>query len=138
MAIRLLGSATLAVAILNDVRNIATTPFSDASVYEAAVLGGSASFLPLIAAVCVGGMRVATPLVTNFMGHPHGWLRTLSLLVCISAALVTHDASNDDAGLVHTMWHFSTASVIASTVALIRDNGSGKGPDLVLGIDAIL
>lgn len=134
MAIRLLGSAALAVCVLNDARNVAVAPFSQASIYQAAALGGCASALPVVAAICVGGRRVSALLAASFLGHPHGWPRTLSLLVCVAAAVATHAASDDGTGAVHTLWHFATASVISATVAVLRDRKGVAIADPMLGV----
>ena len=115
------AAGALVLVAMNDMRYVASEPFSDASVTGTVLWGIGATVMPLVLIAVVGGTPTLAVLWSHYFGWPHGLLRTTNLVVCVLAAATTRIEGDDDSGMVHSMWHLTTASILAAAMCLVFD-----------------
>ena len=111
----------ISAAVMNEMRYVASRPFSEESILGSIVCGVAANGIPFTIALCMGGLPLCRVVGRHLIGSPQGIAGTLSLLSGLGGGLCTRLKGDDDSGVVHAMWHFATSSILGSTMILIFD-----------------
>ena len=115
------------LVVMNDMRYMASSPFSDASIAGSVAWGVGLTVAPFVVVCIGGGYRTIEVVCSHYCGCPHGFIRTANLVVCVVATFCTRVEGDDSSGFVHSMWHFTTASILAAAMCLVFDGGRHCG-----------
>ena len=111
----------ISATVLNDMRHVAMGPFKEQGVYESGLFGVIATLIPLLIVITVGGTPILKALAKHFIGTPHAIIRTINIVMCLLASALTRTKGDDDTGVIHSLWHVSTACLIAGAITITFD-----------------
>lgn len=117
--VRALSSAGAMAVVLNDMHIVSKSPFEEEGIRQTILLTVSLMVCILILIIVTSKFKACTSITKHFLQPPHQLVKSLSLVSSIVASWATRRQGDDPSGFVHSLWHVSTATILASACSLI-------------------